>query len=506
MPTAVSKRQFRFMQAILHGKAKSHPRGTPPKSVASKYSSPGKDAPEQSGKDRGGTWGEEHHKRAKDKVKEKRKERKEKKKDLKKSFEQYYKGRGVGVVVEDENGKILIGKQNDMGVWTTPGGHVKPDESFAEAAVRELREETGIVAQNPVEVGQHMLNGNDSHVFVVNSFKGKLRDSGEVGNLKFVEPHNIPWEQMRDCAHVGLKNYLVAKLGKSKSLKDMLVVEKLQKNIIRSGVGDVVYEMPHHAALQLVGNGAFRFLRNAVQGMKDEDFKDVHLDNYIISIRKHINDVYSGRISDGQKIVHQFQNRSLPALTAELMSVFEWYLPEDEPELQVLDTIEDDAIEGGMNQLIENYKRHNISNIYQEMENIRTEIRNGMAVDLQQVEAKMMKVFDRMEEFVQTLASKHNQLSREADTELNGLESKLRELQSKIDELSKRPEIVEAFSTKLPDKDSILSNYYMYLSKPEIEISPNGKIRIMFGQDWSPLEKENLLQDMKAKVISKNKV
>ena len=492
------------MQALLHGKVKSHARGTPPKSVASKYSSPGKNAPEQSGKNRGGTWGEEHHKRDKKRVEEKRTERKKKKAKLRKSFENFYSGRGVGIIVEDADGKILLGKQKDMGVWTTPGGHARIDESFAEAALRELREEAGIVGSNPVEVGQHKLNGNDSKVFVVNDFKGKVRNSSEVGELKFVQPSEIPWDTMRDCAAVGLKSYLVGKLGKSRSLKDMLAVERLEKNIIRGGsTGNIVYEMPHHAALQLVGNGAFRFLREAVRGMKDEDFKDVHLDNYILSIRRHMSDVYSGRISDGHKVIHQFQNRSLPSLTAELMSIFEWYLPEDEPDLQVVEDIGDDAIEGGMNELIENYKRHNIANIYQEMENIRSEIRGGVAVDLQQVEAKVMGVFDKMEDFVQTLASKHNQFAREADVELDGLEVKLKELQEKIDELSKRPEIVEAFSTKLPDKDAILNDYYMYLSKPTIEISPNGKIKITFGQDWSSMEKENLLHDMKARAIKK---
>jgi len=501
MPKAVSKRQFRFMQAILHGKAKGGPRGTPPKSIAGKYSSPGQNAPDQSGSNTGGTWGEGHHAKAKKKVEEKRLDKKKRKAKLRKSFDEFYKGRGVGCIVEDDSGKILIGKQKDMGVWTTPGGHVHPDEAFDEAAIRELREETGLVGSNPVQVCQHKMDGNDSVVFLIKSYRGKVKNTSEVTDLKFVQPHDLPWENMRGCAAVGLKEYLSSKLGKSRALADLLTMEKLQKNIIRNN--GAVYEMRHGEALNLIGNGAFRFLRNAVAGMKDEDFKDVHIDNYTISIRRHISDVYSGRISDGHKVVHQFTNRSLPALTAELMSVFEWYLPEDEPDLNLLDdtALPDDAIEGGMNELVENYKRHNVANIYQEMENIRGEIRNGMAVDLQQVEARVMKLFDRMEDFVQELASKHNQLSREADGELNQLEVKLRELQSKIDELGKHPEVVEAFSTKLPNKDEILENFYCYLPRPTIEISPNGKMRITFSQDWSSLEKDNFLSDMKARVI-----
>ena len=79
MPKAVSKKQFRFMQALAHGAKFDHERGTPPSSVASKYSSPGKSAPEQSGENRGGSW-KKKGKKSKDKSKKKSK------KDLKKAF------------------------------------------------------------------------------------------------------------------------------------------------------------------------------------------------------------------------------------------------------------------------------------------------------------------------------------------------------------------------------------------------------------------------------------
>lgn len=503
MPKAVSKRQFRFMQAILHGKPKGHPRGTPPKSVAAKYSSPGKDAPDQSGSNSGGTWGEEHHKKAKEKSKKERIERNKKKASLRKSFDSFYKGKGAGVIVLDNSGKVLIGQQSD-GLWSTPGGHVEPTEDFSEAALRELREETGLVGKNPIQIGGGRYEGNDSRLFVVDSYKGKLSGDGELSNLKFVEPHNMPWDKMRHCAADGLNQFLSDRVKKSNSLGDMLALEQLQKNIIRHN-SDAVYQVTHGDALKLVGNGAFRFLREQVKDMKDEDFKDIHLDTYIISIRKHINDVYSGRISDGHKMVHQFTNRSLPALTAELMSVFEWYLPEDEPELALLDEsmLADGAIEGGFNELMDHYKKHNLANIYQEMENIREEVRHGQSVDLQQVEARIMKLFDKLEDTVHNISAKHNRLAADADKELEELEAKLRDLQSRIDEIGKKPETVEAFSANPANEKEVLDNYYCYLTRPNIEISPNGKIRITFGKDWNSLDKENFLSDMHAKVIKK---
>jgi ADP-ribose pyrophosphatase YjhB (NUDIX family) len=506
IPKAVSKRQYRFMMAILHGKAKSHPRGTPPKSVASKYSNPGKEAPEQSGSNTGGTWGEAHHAKAKEKSKKERQERKKSKAELKKSFEQFYKGRGVGLIVVNPEGKILVGRDAETGEFSTPGGHVEPGESFEDAAGRELAEETGISPKQTEHFMSGKWNGNDNQVFVVSSYKGRLRDTDELKDLSFRSPHEISWDKMRDCCVDPLKAFLEKRCEMKKSLTDMVALEELQKNIIRQK-GEAVYEMTHGDALKVVGNGVFRFLRENVRDMKDEDFKDIFVDNHKISIRKHMSDVYSGRIYDGQKMIHQFTNRSLPSLAAELMSVFEWYLPEDEPELNLLDEkdLDDDAIEGGLNQLVEHYKKNNIANIYQEMENIREEMRHGMAIDLQQTEQKVMKLFDKLEQYVQSVADKHNDLAEEAGLEIDKLEAKLMELQSKLDEVSKRPETVEAFSVNPPDQDDVIDQFYNYLSRPSIEISPNGKIKITFKSDWMPMDKENFLKDMKAKVVKKGK-
>jgi ADP-ribose pyrophosphatase YjhB (NUDIX family) len=507
MPTAVSKRQFRFMQAILHGKPKPHPRGTPPKSIAGKYSSPGSNAPEQSGSNTGGTWGSKAHAKAKKKIEEKRTERKKKKAKLRKAFSDFYKGRGAGCVVVDPNGKILVGKRSDDKLWTTPGGHVEPMEDYDQGALRELREEAGIVGHDPIELTAGNHKGNSTKQFLVESYKGKLKSNGELTNLKFMDVNELPFDRMRQESKDGIGAYLKNRLTMKKSLKSLVAVENLEKNIDRSiarGRGEAVFEMTHGDATRLIGNGAFRFVRAAVKGMTDEDFKDVKIDNYTISIRKHSNDIYSGRVNDGHKIVHQFTNKSLPQLTAELMSVFEWYLPEDEPELMVMEDSElsDDAIHGGLQELIDNYKKHNIANIYDEMENIREEIRHGNAVDLQQIEKRIMKLFDKLETCVHEIADKHNQLLGEVGTDLDTLEEKLQQLQYKIDELGKKPSTVEAFSSNPAQPKELLDTDYCYLSKPCIEISPNGKIKITFSQDWNPMDQENFLKDMRAKVIN----
>lgn len=498
MPAAVSKKQYRMMMAIAHSGPKNGRQ--PPKNIAEKYTKPDKGAAESKNNDRGGNWNAHEGKH------EEHTKKKKHKKELKKAFSDFYKGKGAGVIVLNEEGKILVGLGKDN-KWQTPGGHVDPGENFEEAAIRELREEAGIHAGKLSEINRFDMNGNDSKTFLVHSFTGTPTDSNELKDLKFVDPSSLLDMEMRDCSRKGVEGYIETSLKKSTKLVDMLAVEKLEKNIIRGGArSDIVFDVSHGDALKLVGNGCFRWLKGEVDDMGEEDFKEVHLDNHTISIRKHMNDVYSGRISDGHKVIHQFQNKSLPQLCADVMSVFEWYSDQDEHMFDLLDeeNLSDDAIHGGLASLTENYTKHNLANIYTEMENIRAEIRQGNAVDLQQVEEKVMKLFDKLEETTHKVVSQHNKLAQDAGNEIEILEAKLRELASKVDELSKKPESVEAYQSKPVNPDNVYNSQYMYLAKPEIIVEPNGKVRITFNKDWTDMEKSNFLNDMKAKIVRRD--
>lgn len=487
------------MMAILHSKKHgTSSRGDRvPESVASKYTSagdPGDVADSKGKEDKGGSWNKKE----------------KKKKELNKALETFIEKSGrkaAGCLVFNREGQILLGKRADSGQWATPGGHVDDMEDFQDAALRELREEAGIVGKDPKELMAGHYHGYNSRTFLIEAFKGKVKGNGELMALQWFFPHELPWKEMTAYTHDAIKILMTQKLTKSRELTWLAAEEELNKNIIRSGSAphDVVYQLTHGDALKIVGNGTFRFLREAVKDMGDEEYKEIKVDNYTIHIRKHVNDVYSGRITDGHKQIHQFTNKSLPATAAELMSVFEWYLPEDEPELNLLEEshLPDDAIHGGINQLVDNYRKHNIVNIYQEMENIREEIRHGNAVDLQQVEQKIMKLFDKLESNVFDMMDKHNSLGQDAGSAIDEIEQKLIALQNKVDELNKKPVTVEAYSSAPENDKHIHQEYYSYLSKPQVIISPTGQITISFSQDWTHMDRGNFLSDMKARIVKK---
>ncbi len=52
---------------------------------------------------------------------------------------------GVSALVRDGAGRLLLERRADSGDWSLPGGAVDPGEAPAQALVREVREEAGLV-------------------------------------------------------------------------------------------------------------------------------------------------------------------------------------------------------------------------------------------------------------------------------------------------------------------------------------------------------------------------
>ncbi|MGL5409064.1 MAG: nucleotide triphosphate diphosphatase NUDT15, partial [Shewanella sp.] len=63
----------------------------------------------------------------------------------------HYPRVGIGVILLNQQGQILLGKRQGSHApyWSIPGGHLELGESFEQAAVREVYEETGLLISMP---------------------------------------------------------------------------------------------------------------------------------------------------------------------------------------------------------------------------------------------------------------------------------------------------------------------------------------------------------------------
>jgi 8-oxo-dGTP diphosphatase len=104
---------------------------------------------------------------------------------------------GVCVVINDEQGNIVLIKRNDLPEWDLPGGHVEEGESLVEAAIREVKEETGLDVEITRLVGiysrPHWFDGSHEIVFAARLTGGQLQADGqETVDIGFFDPSDLP--------------------------------------------------------------------------------------------------------------------------------------------------------------------------------------------------------------------------------------------------------------------------------------------------------------------------
>jgi 8-oxo-dGTP diphosphatase len=115
--------------------------------------------------------------------------------------------RSVLVIVRNVDGEVLLFqklKGQGQGFWNFPGGKVQPEESFFQAAQRELAEETGLQATDWTVLGDLIFRfpkdsqtwSSECVVFAASAPQSRPLQSSDEGVPQWVSIKKIPLSQM----------------------------------------------------------------------------------------------------------------------------------------------------------------------------------------------------------------------------------------------------------------------------------------------------------------------
>ena len=109
---------------------------------------------------------------------------------------------GVACIVTNADRVLLVRRQRSHGAgsWSTPGGHLDFGETFAECAIRETEEETGVHLSRVefVAITNDVFTAEGKHYATVwmrgeaDTSKAAVRDAAEVAEVAWFPPDALP--------------------------------------------------------------------------------------------------------------------------------------------------------------------------------------------------------------------------------------------------------------------------------------------------------------------------
>lgn len=126
---------------------------------------------------------------------------------------------GIGVIIENDKNEILIGKRtgSHSPFYSIPGGHLELGETFEEAAIKEVLEETGLQIFNPRVINitnnlRTFLNENKHYISInlyTNEFTGTLeiKEKDKCESWGWFSPHELPKPHF-DASEFAIESFL----------------------------------------------------------------------------------------------------------------------------------------------------------------------------------------------------------------------------------------------------------------------------------------------------------
>lgn len=126
----------------------------------------------------------------------------------------------ASVIAPNEEGKILLQKRSDTGLWALPGGAMEIGETLGQTAIRETREETGLDVELEYIVGiytnpHHVVAFSTGEVrqqfslcFACRIIGGEIKVSDESTDVDFFSPEEIETLNMHPSIRLRIQHYL----------------------------------------------------------------------------------------------------------------------------------------------------------------------------------------------------------------------------------------------------------------------------------------------------------